>query len=245
MKKTVIALVLSVLMVCLLASCVSPKASDGKSEGVMTYAEYAAAGIGSEVTVETYVQGADSWWDGKITLYTQDEDGGYFIYEMPCTEEEAGKLVPGTKIKVTGTKSEWMGEVEIIDATFEIEDGSFIAEPEDVTGLLGKDELIDSINRLVSFKGLEVVASYGQGGSEAPFLYKWDGSGKEGDDVYFNVSKDGKTYIFLVRSYLTGPDTKVYKAAEELRIGDTIDCEGFMYWYEGVNPHIISITIAN
>ncbi|MBQ9414944.1 MAG: hypothetical protein IJU16_07460 [Clostridia bacterium] len=60
---------------------------------------------------------------------------------------------------------------------------------------------------------------------------------------YFNVSKDGKTYTFLVRSYLTGPDTDVYQAAKTLKIGDTIDCDGFLYWYEGVNPHITSISI--
>ena len=245
MKKVFVVFAVSAMMVGLLVSCVSAKASGRKSEGVMTYAEYVNAGIDSEVTVETYVQGADSWVDGKITLYTQDEDGGYFIYEMPCTEDEAGKLVPGTKLKVTGIKSEWQGEIEIINAVFEIEDGFFIAEPEDVTALLGEDGLIHSMNRLVSFKGLEVVASEGQDGTVSPFLYKWDGSGKEGDDVYFNVSKNGTTFTFLVRSYLTGPDTEVYRSAKGLKIGDVIDCEGFLYWYEGVNPHITSITVAH
>ena len=108
-----------------------------KSEGVMTYADYVAAELDSEVVIETYVQAHQSWWDGKITCYTQDEDGAYFLYNMACTEEDAAKLVPGTKIKVTGYKAEWAGEVEIIDATFEILEGSFIAEPLDVTALLG------------------------------------------------------------------------------------------------------------
>lgn len=246
MKKTHRLLILLMAAVCLLASCgTNGKVSDGKSEGVMTYEEYVAAEIDSDVTVETYIQGADSWWDGKITLYTQDEDGGYFIYEMPCAEDEAEKLVPGTKIKVTGKKSEWEGEIEITDASFEIEEGSYIAEAKDVTDLLGKDDLINSMNQFVMFKGLTVEASKDTEGNEVPFLYKWDGTGKDGDDVYFNVSKDGKTYSFLVRSYLTGPDTDVYKAAKALNIGDTIDCEGFLYWYEGVNPHITSISNAN
>ncbi len=207
----------------------------------MTYDEYVGAALDSEVTVETYVQAANSWWDGKITLYTQDEDGGYFIYDMSCTEEEAKKLLPGTKIKVCGIKSEWSGEVEIVDATFEIEDGSYIAPAKDVTKLLGTDELAGAMNQFVSFKGLKVEPSTDANGNDCPFLYKWDGSGEEGDDVYFNISKDGQTYTFLVRSYLTGPDTDVYKAAKGLNIGDTIDCEGFLYWYEGVNPHITSI----
>ena len=209
----------------------------------MTYQEYASAKLGDKVTVETYIQGANSWWDGKITLYTQDEDGAYFIYDMPCSEADAAKLVPGTKLKITGTKSEWEGEVEITEASFEIEDGSYIATPKDVTELLGKDELIDSMNQLVSFKGLTIEASTDKDGNQAPYLYKWDGSGKDGDDVYFNVSKDGKTYTFLVRSYLTGPDTEVYKAAKALKVGDTIDCDGFLYWYGGANPHITSITV--
>ena len=248
MKKTHRVLILLMLMaaVCLLASCgTNGKVSDGKSEGVMAYEEYVAAEIDSDVTVETYIQGADSWWDGKITLYTQDEDGGYFIYEMPCAEDEAEKLVPGTKIKVTGKKSEWEGEIEITDASFEIEEGSYIAEAKDVTDLLGKDALINSMNQFVMFKGLTVEASTDTEGNEVAFLYKWDGTGEDGDDVYFNVSKDGKSYSFLVRSYLTGPDTDVYKAAKELKIGDTIDCEGFLYWYEGVNPHITSISTSD
>jgi hypothetical protein len=117
--------------------------ADVDMEGVMTYAEYAAAELDSEVVVETYVQAKQSWWENKATIYTQDADGGYFIYELPCTEDEYNKLVPGTKIKVTGYKSEWSGEVEIVDATYEIESGdTYVAKAQDVTGLLGKDELV-------------------------------------------------------------------------------------------------------
>lgn len=245
MMKKIIATVLTLAMAsCVLCACGGKGGdTDKKGEGVMTYDEYVAAPIDSEVTVETYVQGANVWWDGKITLYTQDKEGAYFIYDMPCSEEDAAKFTPGTKLKIKGFKSEWSGEVEIIDATFEIEEGSYIAEAQDVTDLLGKDELIDSMNRFVTFKGLTIEPSTDADGNEAPFLYNWDGSGDVGNDVYFNVSKDGQTYTFLVRSYLTGPDTDVYKTAQTLKVGDTIDCDGFLYWYEGVNPHITSITI--
>ena len=44
--------------------------------------------------------------------------------------------------------------------------------------------------------------------------------------------------------YLCGQDTDVYKAVEALQVGDVIDLEGFLYWYEGANPHIISVTPA-
>ena len=129
--KKLIAILAASLCLLTLAACAG--SSDAKGEGVMTYAEYAAAPLDSQVVVETYVQGKQSWWDNQATFYTQDKDGGYFIYNMPCTEEEFAKLTNGTKIKVTGYKSEWAGEVEITDAKFEIEDGSFIATATDVT----------------------------------------------------------------------------------------------------------------
>ena len=47
-------------------------------------------------------------------------------------------------------------------------------------------------------------------GNGEAFMYSWDGSGTQGDDLYFNVS---------------------------------VDMEGFLYWYEGVNPHITSVTV--
>lgn len=216
-------------------------AADVKSEGVMTYAEYMAAELDTEVVVETYVQAKQSWWDNSATVYTQDHDGAYFIYGLACSEEDYAKLVTGTKIKVTGYKSEWSGEVEIIDATFEIEEGSYIAEPKDVTALLGTDELIDSQNQFVSFKGMTVEAADDSG---AAFLYSWDGSGQEGDDLYFNVSLNGATYTFTVESYLCDSSTDVYKAVTGLNVGDVVDLEGFLYWYEGVNPHITSVTAA-
>ena len=221
-------------------------AEDVKSEGVMTYEEYVAADVDTEVVVETYVQAKQSWWEDKATFYTQDKDGAYFIYNMPCSEEDYEKLVPGTKIKVTGYKAEWSGEIEVADvSSFEIEDGEYIAEPLDVTDLLGKDELIDHQNELVSFKGMTVEAA-GQDadGNDVAYLYNYDGSGSEGDDLYFNVSLNGETYTFTVESYLCDKDSDVYKAVEALNIGDKIDMEGFLYWYEGVNPHITSVTAA-
>ena len=220
-------------------------AEDVKSEGVMTYEEYVAADVDTEVVVETYVQAKQSWWEDKATVYTQDLDGAYFLYNMACSEEDYAKLVPGTKIKVTGYKSEWSGEVEIIDATFEIEEGTYVAPVTDVTELLGKDELIDYQNRFVSFKGMTVEAA-GQDadGNDVAFLYSYDGSGTDGDDLYFNVSLNGETYTFTVESYLCDNTTEVYNAVKNLTIGDKIDMEGFLYWYNGVNPHITSVTVA-
>lgn len=250
MKKiAMLLLVLAMAVACVACSSNGDAANDAadvKSEGVMTYEEYTAAALEEEVVIETYVQAKQSWWDNKATLYTQDKDGAYFLYNLACSEEDYAKLVPGTKIKVTGYKSEWAGEVEITDGTFEIEDGSYIAEAEDVTALLASEALIDHQNKFVTFKGMTVeAAGQDENGNDLAFLYAWDGSGQQGDDLYFNVSLDGNTYSFTVESYLCDSTTDVYKAVEALNVGDVIDMEGFLYWYEGVNPHITSVTPAN
>ena len=206
-------------------------AAEEAAGDVLSYADYVAADLDSEVTIESYVQAKQSWWEDKATVYSQDKDGAYFLYNMACSQEDYDKLVPGTKIKVTGYKSEWSGEIEIIDATFEIEEGSFIAIPFDATELLGKDELIDHQNQLVSFKGLTVEK----------VAYKND---QPGDDIYVTFGYNGASYDFCVESYLTGPDTEVYSTVGALKEGDVVDVEGFLYWYEGVNTHITAVTVA-
>ena len=228
------------------AATESTDGTEAAAVEVMTHEEYLAAAIDDQVCVETYVQATQSWWEDKITVYCQSPEGAVFAYDMACSEEDAAKLVPGTKIRITGYKAEWSGEVEIMDGTFEFVEGgdTYIAEALDVTDLLGTDELIDHQNEFVTFTGLTVEHSTDANGNEAAFLYSWDGSGSQGDDLYFNVSVNGETYNFCVESYLRGADTDVYKAVEALQVGDVINAEGFLYWYEGVNPHITSVTAA-
>jgi hypothetical protein len=202
--------------------------------------------IDAPVVIETYVQAKQGFADGYASLYTQGEDGAFFIYSAQISEEDYDKLTEGQKIRVTGYKGEWAGEIEIVDGVVEVLEGedTFVAEPEDVTEFLGKDdELINFLNQEVSFKGLTVAASDNDG-EETAFLYNWDGSGSKGDDLYFNVTADGETYTFTVESSLCDENSDVYKAVEELQIGDVIDAEGFLYWYEGANPHITSVTVV-
>lgn len=231
MKKLLCLLAIACVMLTLVA-CPNPD-----DDSVLTHSEYLAAEEGTEVVIEAYVQGHQSWWfdseanTGKITVYAQDKDGGYFIYEASCTEAVAERLVPGTKIRVTGSKTSWAGEIEIVDATIEIVGGdTFVATATDVTSLLGTDELVDHQNEFVSFKGLTFVSIEYKGGSR-------------GNDIYVNLEYNGAKYQFCVESYLTGPDSDVYKAVEALKSGDTVDIEGFLYWYEGVNTHITGVTV--
>ncbi len=243
-------IVLAALMALSCFSCVTaPEDINKKSEGVMTYAQYAEAALESEVNIEAYVQAKQGHWTddkgvSKATFYLQDGEGAYFVYDMPCSKEDYDKMAVGAKVRVKGYKAEWSGEVEIIDATYEILEGNYVAAAKDVTALLDSEELIQSQNMFVSFKGMTVAASKDADGNDVAYLYKWDGSGSEGDDLYFNVSLGDKTYNFVVESYLCGADTDVYKAVKDLKIGDKIDLEGFLYWYNGANPHITAVKAA-
>ncbi|MBP5553307.1 MAG: hypothetical protein J6X94_00385 [Lachnospiraceae bacterium] len=212
---------------------------------VMSYDEFVAADVDTEVIVETYVQDKQGWWEnegvGMATFYTQDKDGAYFLYNMPCSQEDYDAMVPGTKIRVDGFKAEWSGEVEIIDATYEIlADDTYVAEATDLTDKIADAEaLADYMNQYVSFTGLTVAEREG-----AAFTYGWDGSKSQGDDLYINLEDaDGNVYTFVVESYLRGADTDVYQAVEAFNVGDTVDITGFMYWYEGPQVHVTVATV--
>ncbi len=243
MKKIlslILALVLAVFAVCALAEEAAVEEEEVTEVPLMTYADYALAGIDAPVYVETYVQAHQSWWNDKITVYAQSEDGAYFIYELACSEEDAAKLVPGQKIRVSGVKAEWSGEIEIIDSSFEFLDAEpWIAEPVDATEFWGSPDLITYQNRLVSFKDV-IIEAYDESG--AAFAYK-DPDGKT-DDLYFKATLGDTTYDFCVEFYLCGKDTDVYKAVQGLAVGDTVDLEGFLYWYEGAQPHVTSVKAA-
>ena len=97
-----------------------------------------------------------------------------------------------------------------------------------MTELLGTEELIAHQNEKVAFKGMTVEA----------IEYK---NGEPGDDIYVTLCYGEESYSFCVEVYLTGTETEVYTAVGELKVGDVVDVEGFLYWYEGVNTHITAV----
>ena len=198
---------------------------------VMTYDEYVAAAMDDEVVIDAVVMDTQSWWNDKITAYLADEDGAYFCYEMACSEDDAALLVPGAEIIVTGYKSEWSGEVEIVDATFEYVGQTDIAfAAVDVTEFIGTDDLIDYQNQFVTFKDMTVVS----------VAFKND---EPGDDIYVTLSKDDTNVEFCLEYYLNGDDADFYDLVSGLEAGQTVDVEGYLYWYEGVNTHITAVTV--
>ena len=216
---------------------------------IFSYEEYLAAEKESEVTIESYVQfSAYNAEFNNTSLFLQDEEGAYFVYRMAVTPEEAALLTEGTKIRVNGFKTEWSGLLEFAEgsATFEVVEGeTFVADPIDVTALFGTDELIQRMNRKISVSGAIVVPSTDADGNEQPFLYKWNGSGADGDDLYFKVSLGGEIYTFTVETDECPAGSEVYEAVKALEIGQLVELEGFLYWYEGPQPHVHKLTDMN
>lgn len=262
--KKLFAMLLALVMVLSLAACANDdntttsstknestnSSSTGTSPEVnaMTHAEYVAAEDGSKVEILAYVQAYQvSAKDNVISIYAQDKDGGYFIYGVPYTAETAAKLQKGVKIHVSGSKGSWNGEMEVMEPNLEVIDDNdqYVADACDVTALMDKDELIDHQNELVAIKGLTVAASKIENDDkEYAFLYNWNGSGSEGDDLYITVMLGDAKYSICVESDLCNKDSEVYKAVQELKIGDVIDVEAFLYWYNGAEAHVTSVKKA-
>ena len=74
-----------------------PEPTPEPTETVLSYAEYAALPTdgSAEVTIEAYVQAAQSYYNGA-TLYLQDKDGAYFVYNGQISEDDYAKLVDST-----------------------------------------------------------------------------------------------------------------------------------------------------
>ena len=88
---------LCVILAALLSFCACALAED-----IMSYQDFVSAEIDDEITIETYVQAHQGWWEdngtGKVTLYCQSEDGAYFLYNALATQEEAEKLVSDAQL---------------------------------------------------------------------------------------------------------------------------------------------------
>ena len=245
--KKLLTIMLSVLMVFGLTACGkdnnggTDEPSNGGNDVVEVtakddYASFMAADVDAEVEVLMYVQAHQAWWEkdgqGVMTLYGMDKDGGYFVYEAKMDKETADSIKEGTLVKVTGVKAEWAGEVEIMDATVEVLGETKTFEAKDVTDVVADSEkLAEYMNQKVAIKGLEVVEVTTKDSEYDP-------------DLYITCMLGDTEVNLCVENYLTGPDTEVYMTGKDLTAGTIIDVEGFLYWYEGANPHVTSISVV-
>ncbi len=200
-----------------------------------TYAE-----LDSEVVVENLCTGKAVLVEDKATVYTQDQDGAYFVYNMAPVQKRLWKTGARTKIKVTGYKAEWSG----VEITLMLPLKSWKVIPTSLpTRMLPQcsEPMNWSTTRISMLHSKAWLLKQPAGWKRkwrCPVQLGW--LRYDGDDLILQRFPEWRDHSFVVESYLLSDNTNdVYAAVKNLQIGDVIDMEGFLYWYEGVNPHII------
>lgn len=120
-----------------------------------------------------------------------------------------------------------------------------IANLVDVTDLLGTDDLEQYKDQKIAIKGVKSVDTEDPGGDLLRFLYGPDGNGDPGDNLYFSVEKDGKTYQFIVDASICGPETKVYQTVESVEEDAIVDLVGIVRWNEGPDIAITDMIVRD
>ena len=245
--KKIITVLLVMAMVLGLAACGQKNNNNSAGPTAMTYEEYMAAADEAKVVIEGYVQVyAYSAQYNNVNMFIMDEKGGaYYAYRADCSQEQAKQLAEGIHVRVSGNKGNFKGEIELQEhCTFEILSGNKIFPAADISSSLNNYKALEGMmNQKVGVNGLVVENIYDGDGKEASFLYNWDGSGQAGanNDVYFNASYNGVSYNFVVESDEFKEGTDTYTSATRLNVGDVIDIEAFLYWYNGPNMHVSKI----
>ena len=195
----------------------------------LSYDEYVATADGEEVTISGYITGRTTWWNGAASFYLQDDNGGYYIYNLPCTQEAyTNDLTVSGGIEVTGIKGSWEGQMEILGSS---------AGNEATYKLTGKtktytEKKVETLEDLANYPNQKVTIDVKV---ESDTKYGWDGSGSAGagQDLYFDVTLNTVTYSFVVEAYLenTQYGSDLYTTVQGLKANDEITVSGFMYTY--------------
>ena len=130
-----------------------------------TWDEYVAAKEGDTVVVKGVISATMSKTRGNSSncLYLQDNDGGYYVYNMADDPDTAG-YKPGMTVRVTGSRSTYSGTYEIMNASVEVLDnGPAELDVTDLTEVytnaasLKDPELAGRQAKLVTVKGVEIT----------------------------------------------------------------------------------------
>lgn len=246
---------LLVLIILSLTSCVNEAPSNNQDDllEAMTYAEFMAKEADEAVIIEGFIAAKQSWWDNKVTMYlvTETPGEGYFIYNFPCTEDENTNVYKiGEYIHIEGTKTIYAGEHEIMGENIT---KSCLVDKEELVMPPTPIELSDKLSSLTEYRNsfftvtLEVVeyettdqdVSVSDSGA-------WGYKGAEvNNDLYFRLSDGSNNLDCCVEYYLTDNKTDVYEKTQLLEVGHIVTITGYLYWYNGANPHVVSLTINN
>lgn len=248
MKKRNILLgsALAVLGLFTIASC--SKKEEEKSNA-LSYSEYLEKEDGDVVTIEAYIAARYTWWGDAASFYLRDDNGGYYAYNLPCTQDQYNNdLVVGQKISITGEKATWSGQVEIVgkpvtvggdDATWKKLKGTKTYDAVSVNSIA---DMANYPNQYVAIT-VEVVTPVEAGTPTG-----------SGVDLYYTVKNslgtDTTTYDFCVEAYLensqySNETGSVYNEVLNLTAGDLVRLEGFVYTYANLPQlHTMKVTPA-
>lgn len=218
----------------------------------MTYSEFMAAESGDDVRIEGYIAAKQSFWNNAAVVYLVGGIGeGYLIYNMPMTEEEYNSLYTiGTCINVKGTKAIYALEHEIdgakgVDVTVKNDAKEFQKEAIDLTESVDSDAIFKYQNAYfkATLKVKEYTTTSSDTGVSANKAYGYKGD-EPTDDLYICFEDEkGNVLNACIEAYLTNKTTDVYDyVLNHLEVGQLVTIEGYLYWWNGANPHITSIT---
>ena len=109
---------------------------------------------------------------------------------------------------------------------------------------MGTDDLRKHLNEKVLMRGLTIEPCADPNGAQVPYLVGYNGEGDADDDLFFVASKDGKTYNFTVESDLALNSMSVYRDIHTMKVGDAVDIESILYWYDtDYNPHAYHVAL--
>lgn len=225
--------------------------------GIMTYQMFMEAESGDFVRIQGYISNRQSFYNGAATVYlTESKKEGYFIYNMPMTEEEYNtKYTVGTYIEIKATKTIFSGEHEIM--------GENIADLKVVENSYSMDQIAVDVSddvsaaatskvqnayftaslKIKAYTTTDLNATVAESGA---YGYKGD---TPNDDLYFILEdKNGNELSCCVEVYLTGTTTNVYQMvlSNDFVVGAYVKVTGYMYFYDNKpNPHITSIVLTD
>ncbi|MBO5711914.1 MAG: hypothetical protein J6R47_03660 [Acholeplasmatales bacterium] len=219
------------------------------------YETFMSTEDGEEVEVYGFIISRTTFWNGtNINLAGSQAGEGYYVYEYGCTQEKYYQLPvdlenPGY-VRVTGTKASYAGMQEIVDATVEVVETDKVYSPlklEDFAAI--NEKVMSSVFygdfEVVQFTTTDSNVTVAENGA---YGYKGD---NPTDDLYFDVKDaNGNILKCCIETYLDydsigGVDykTNLYNTILGLQIGDKVSLQGFMYWWNGANPHIIQVSV--
>ena len=186
----------------------------------LTWAEFVAAEDDTAVVIKGVIGGIVNT-DSKHELYLQDNDGGYYVYNLAVAEMEGLQI--GTEIRVRGTRDTYYGVNQVVNADVEILNADPVAVvAEDITEAFvnaesTKDKALVALqSKLIKLTGAVVL---GQDAS---------------DSSYYNFKiGNKKTYVRISSSacMFGTEDQKAFKDAVAANIGKTAVVTGFISVY--------------